>query len=71
MPVYLTEGGARPQAAHDGDQIFGIYFSVPLLVIQGEALLELCRDKVKAVRHQVRQTTKLSEEETLEITVAI
>lgn len=42
MPVDFSDGGARAQAAHDCDQVSGVNLALVLLVVQREALLELC-----------------------------
>ncbi len=49
MSFNFTERGARAQAAHNCDQVFGINPAIWLLVIQGEALLELCKGNGKTL----------------------
>ena len=45
MSVDLTEGGTRPQTAHNCDQVLGFNLPLALLVVQGETFLELYREK--------------------------
>lgn len=49
MSFDLSERGACTQAAHNCDQVFGVDLALLLLVIQGEALLELCKGNGKKV----------------------
>lgn len=42
VSVDFSDGGAGAQAAHDCDQVSGGDLALALLVVQREALLELC-----------------------------
>lgn len=42
VSVDFSDGGAGAQAAHDCDQVSGVNLALVLLVVQREALLELC-----------------------------
>lgn len=56
VSVDFSDGGAGAQAAHDCDQVSGGDLALALLVVQREALLELCEweNKTNGERFPVR-----------------